>query len=101
MEIFGEVTDRYESTINMAMTGSACPVQYEGTINGKNAYYRDRHGVWYLEIYDGEIMESNVIFRKEGVSSEDIGYSGMLAAEKRIMKCSIKFSKKTSEKKKE
>jgi DNA-directed RNA polymerase subunit E'/Rpb7 len=93
-DILGEITNEIEASIHMKCTCSGFPVQYEGTINGKNAYFRDRHGVWYFEVYTGEIMESEVLFRKEGSSIDTIGFDGMLFAEKRIMQCAIKFAKK-------
>lgn len=83
--------------INMEMTCPACPMQYEGKVNGKTAYYRDRHGVWSFEIYDGELFESKLLYEKSGASDEVYGYKGMLAAEKRIMKCSFKFALKNPE----
>ena len=80
--------------IDMRMTCSGFPVQYEGRVNGKNAYYRDRHGIWRFEIYDGEIFNSNMIYFKEGISSEMIGLDGMLAGERRMLKYSLEFAKK-------
>lgn len=32
--------------------GGVCPVQAEGTINGKPFYFRARHGKWSLDIAD-------------------------------------------------
>lgn len=81
--------------IRMRMTSVGCPVQYEGTINGKQAYYRDRWGTWTLEIYEKEQFSSKVIFYREGKS--DIGSSGyndFLKAEQRIMKHATVFTRK-------
>jgi hypothetical protein len=38
------------AVIEMACTCGACPVQYEGTINGKPFYYRSRWDEWRLAI---------------------------------------------------
>ena len=96
--IFGD-GDKYKddhvtAEIDAKLTCSGCPVQYEGTVNGKNFYYRDRHGSWRFEVYDGEIFEGDPIFRKEGGSIDCIGYEGFIFAEKKIYKNALKFAKK-------
>ena len=96
-KIFDPPKKHVSAFIDMKMTCMACPMQYEGKINGVSAYYRDRHGIWSLEIYEGELFESKLLYEKNGISSEIYGYKGMLDAEKRIMKCAIKFARKHPE----
>ena len=89
----GRFDNRTEVKIVMKMTCSGCPVQYEGKINGKVAYYRSRHGSWRFEIYEGKFLDSPIIFNKEGIDKVDaIGWEGMLVAEKRIMENAIKYA---------
>jgi len=88
----GRFENRTEAKIVMKMTCSGCPVQYEGKINGKAAYYRSRGGIWTFEIYEGKFFYSPIIFQKEGIDKTDaIGWEGMLAAEKIIMENAIKW----------
>jgi len=93
-EISDPIENYFRADIDMEMTCKAMPLQYEGTVNGKFAYFRDRHGVWSFEIYDGEIFDSKIIFQKGGSSSGDDGYNSMLIAEKIILKQSLKYAKK-------
>jgi len=89
----GRFENRTEAKIVMRMTCSGCPVQYEGKVNGKVAYYRSRHGQWRFEIYEGKFFDSPIIFHKEGLDKADaIGWEGMLVAEKRIMENAIKYA---------
>lgn len=88
----GRGKNRVSANINMKCTSSGCPIQYEGTINKKKAYYRSRHDSWYLEVYDGEIMDSKVIYRESGDHYSNIGYAGMLEAEEIIMLCAMNYA---------
>lgn len=95
----------FKAEIDMKMTCSGCPVQYEGTINGQHAYYRDRWGSWYLEIYDEPFdpkstsFDGKIIYRRSGQSRDIIGYEGFVDAEHRIIRNAIRFAKKQKTKK--
>lgn len=39
-----------EDGITMACTCIACPVQFEGTVDGTPAYFRERHGDWAFAV---------------------------------------------------
>jgi hypothetical protein len=36
--------------IEMAVSCAAAPLQLEGTVNGKSAYFRSRHGHWAFHV---------------------------------------------------
>jgi len=99
----GRFDNEIEAKIVMKCTCSGFPVQYEGKVNGKAAYYRSRGGQWRFEVYAGKILESAIIYEKGKVDKEDsIGFDGMLLAEKRIIECSMDYAgknNKTKEKK--
>lgn len=83
------------AVIKMKVSGSACPLQYDGTVNGFNAYYRSRHGSWSFEIYEGELFESEIIFFREGDDTSIWGgYPDFIKAEEKIMKLSRIFARK-------
>jgi hypothetical protein len=87
----GPTLNNARANIDMTNTCSGFPVQYEGTVNDKKAYYRDRHNSWYFEIYENDFM-GKVIYRKNGSSRGNIGFHGMMEAEKRIIKYSLEFA---------
>ena len=99
----GRFENKIEAKIDMTMTCSGCPVQYEGRVNKKKSYYRSRHGHWSFEIYKGKLFSSPILYIKGGIDKEDsIGFDGMLLAEKRIIECSMDYAgknNKTKEKK--
>lgn len=92
--LFNKAVAFPDTKIVMKMTSLGCPVQYEGKVNGFNAYYRDRWGEWYFEVYKGKAFESEVIFKREGHSDVGIGLDGMLFAEGKIMKYAPVFVRK-------
>ena len=95
----GRFENKVEAKIVMKCTCSGCPVQYEGKVNGKTAYYRSRGGHWSFEICEGKLFESPIIYQKDEVDKEDYtGFEGMLLAEKRIIECSMKWVNKTEAK---
>jgi len=82
----------HRAKVVMKMTCPACPVQYEGKINGFAAYYRSRHAEWRLEIYSGKIFDTPILFEKHGDDGEDTGFPGMLLAEERILEGALEFA---------
>lgn len=82
--------NRVSVNINMKCTCSGCPVQYEGTINKRYAYYRSRHDSWSFEVHTaGE--GSPIDYQESGQHVDIIGYSGMLKAEQIIMIAAMNY----------
>jgi hypothetical protein len=88
------ITQYKDTVINMRMTSMGCPLQYEGRVNGFEAYFRNRHGEWSFEIYEGKMLQSKVLFRREGPTDYGIGLEAMLEAEDKIMRLSSIFVRK-------
>lgn len=41
-----------EPGIDLRITCSACPTQVEGTVDGREVYFRARHGAWDFTVYN-------------------------------------------------
>jgi len=85
--------NKVSANINMKCTCLACPVQYEGTVNKKYAYYRSRHDSWSFEIHvAGE--DSVIDYQESGQHMDGMGYDGMMQAEQIIMIASMNYAHK-------
>lgn len=82
--------NRVSASINMKCTCMGCPVQYEGTINKKYAYYRSRHDSWRLEIHaSGE--QSPIDYAESGEHRDSVGFTGLMQAESIIMIAAMNY----------
>ena len=55
--------------VEAKQTGSACPETWEGRIDGRSFYFRERHGLWSIEID----LEPNGRFANRFVGTSDDG----------------------------
>ena len=59
--------------------GGNCPVQIEGTINGRNFYFRARWSSWSLSVADdnGDVFSDSAWFYREPYPGE-VGSAGWM-----------------------
>lgn len=74
--------------IQLRMTSSAAPVQFEGKIDGTQFYFRSRHQHWSMGIGGDDPVDQPTWFRERGYGrGEDASYMPEGEARQIIEQC--------------
>lgn len=78
----------------ITMIGGQCPMQAEGTINGKPFYFRARGEHWSFSVGDGDIHGDTDWYLSVRWSRDQFGAGWMTEAQARaiIAQCAIAYS---------